>query len=38
MEMAFIISLDALKLRIAGLKTRGFLGSEIGAILSEKRR
>ena len=32
MEMAFIISLDARKLRMAGLKTQGFSESEIGAI------
>jgi hypothetical protein len=38
MEMAFTISLNALRLCMAGLKTQGFSESEIGAIVRAKRR
>jgi hypothetical protein len=38
MELAFAISLDARKLRMAGLKTQGFSESEICIIMDAKKR
>jgi hypothetical protein len=37
MEMAFTLSMDARKLRMAGLKTQGFSESEVSAIVNAQR-
>jgi len=37
MEAAFTLSMDARKLRIAGLRAQGFSETEIRAIMSAKR-
>jgi hypothetical protein len=38
MEAAFTLSVDALKLRIAGLRAQGFSQSEIHAMLNSGRQ